>query len=297
MTTVHKLYVCGGSSTKYIRSVDKGMLVDEPEGSIAVDGDGVFGTARLPACVRLAAHELAMLRAPLRAWQTHAPYLPRGDERGAVCVGYVGGWCKGDGDTGQAMPHSHVDATEHVQLAYLDAQIALGRLLTRLVLPRVKAYLGDLLDIPLDVLREIGLYERGPFMGYYVSCACGTLFWPRVHVDDDVWLTILVALGDCAAGGGWANPTCGVIHEVHAGDILVVNPRVAHGTCEFGDVNADREMIAVYMSTGCFRGALTSMCVAMQVICGTHRNPTMLVTRLARLFAIAARVSLQCCVL
>ena len=150
----------------------------------------------------------------------------------------------------------------YTQLAYLNSQIELGRLLTTLVLPEVKRYLGDLLDIPLDVLGEVGLRERGPFMEYFLGCSCGTLFWSRMHCDDDVWLTIVVALGECAAGGGWANPSCGVIHEVHAGDILVVNPRVAHGTCEFGDVNADRSMIAIYMSTKCFRGALTSTCIA-----------------------------------
>ena len=117
------------------------------------------------------------------------------------------------------------------------------------------------MDLPLDVLGEIGMRE-GPFMEHFLGLACGQLFWSRMHSDDDVWLSILVALGDCAAGGGWANPTCGVIHEVHAGDILVVNPRVAHGTCEFGDVHATREMIAIYMSTGCFRGSLTSTCTA-----------------------------------
>jgi hypothetical protein len=261
MSAAHQLHVCGGTSRKEILSVTRAMVVDYDEGCIAVDANGVFGTARLPTVERLTFEELLPINAVVRAWSKRAKFLPRGDERAAICVGYVGGWQKNDGDSGQAMPHSLVDSSVSDQLAYADAQIALGTLFSDRVLPRVRKYIACLLDVPEHAMREVGL-GKGPFMSCWFSIACGDRFWSRMHVDDDVWVTLLLAMGGCEDGGGWANPSCGVIQKVHAGDIYVVNPQVVHGTCEFGDVNADRCMLAVYVSRGCMRGALTSAVVA-----------------------------------
>ena len=62
---------------------------------------------------------------------------------------------------------------------------------------------------------------------------------------------------------GVAHPACGVVHAVHAGDILVVNPAQGHCTTEFGDALATRKMIAIFLSRNALRACVTSHEVAV----------------------------------
>ena len=108
-----------------------------------------------------------------------------------------------------------------------------------------------MLDAPIDSLRAYGVQRS--YLQYFTSITCGHLFFNRAHEDDDLWLTVLVAVGECAAGGGFAHPSCGVVQAVRAGDILLVNPAVPHCTTEFGDEHATRCMIAVFVSVNALR--------------------------------------------
>ena len=60
-----------------------------------------------------------------------------------------------------------------------------------------------------------------------------------------------------------AHPACGVVHAVHAGDILVVNPAQGHCTSEVGDALATRKMIAILLSRNALRACVTSHEVAV----------------------------------
>ena len=135
----------------------------------------------------------------------------------------------------------------------------LRALLLKSVIKRVRTYFADVLDAPRETLRAFGVGRA--FVDYFTSMTCGHLFFNRAHADEDLWITILIALGDCARGGGFAHPGCGVVQEVRAGDVLLVNPAVQHCTTEFGDEHATRRMIAVFVSENAFRACATSVAV------------------------------------
>lgn len=168
---------------------------------------------------------------------------------------------KGDQDGRIAINHSNTS---------LSYQAELRGFLKHFVMPRVEKYLFALLDTPRD--RYASLDVSCPFLRGYTSATCGHLFFNRMHTDEDVWVTVLVALGDCARGGGFAHATAGVVHQVSAGDILVVNPAQPHCTAEFGDVTATRRMLAVFVSLNAFRASLASVQVAARCELPAYRR-------------------------
>jgi len=90
------------------------------------------------------------------------------------------------------------------------------------ILPEVHKYFFDALDCIRDDLYSMGLLYT--FVDLFTSTSMGDLFVPRNHDDDDTWLSVLVAVGECSLGGGFAHPAQGVVHAVNPGDIFVVNP-------------------------------------------------------------------------
>lgn len=223
---------------------------------------GVFAGARLPDCERLDGMTLQRAEAMARRWQREARVLPRGHSHAAICASFFAGGLKGDQDSRLAMPHSSVGGAAHESLSGAEAQKELQSFLRGVVLSRVEKYFAGLIDAPRDLLYSHGL--RWAFVDYFTSATCGHLFWNRAHTDDDAWITILVALGESAEGGGFAHPSCGVVQEVRAGDIFVVNPAVSHCTTKFGDALANRRMIALFVSDNVLRACGTSAAVAKE---------------------------------
>ena len=128
------------------------------------------------------------------------------------------------------------------------------------VIPAVEAFFFSAIDCVRDDLYEMGL--RFSFADYFSTISLGDLFASRNHTDDDAWLTIIVAVGDCELGGGWAHPAQGVIDVVKAGDIFLVNPLQGHCTSCFGDALASRKMIAIFLSDSAFKASCISIEVA-----------------------------------
>ena len=236
------------------------MVADEPEGHLIMTPEGVWAGARLPDDDMLNTTERAHLQAAVDGWQSCASHLPRGDAHAAICAKFFGGGYKGDQDARMAMNHSAVGGEAAAQLKALDIQKQLRTLLTTTVMPKVRKYFADLLDAPRELLRRLGVGTT--FVDYFTSITCGHLFYNRAHSDNDLWITILVALGDCECGGGFVHPGCGVVQAVRAGDVLVVNPCVEHCTSEFGDELSSRRMVAIFVSENAFRACATSVSVA-----------------------------------
>mmetsp|Transcript_32381 Transcript_32381/g.96451 ORF Transcript_32381/g.96451 Transcript_32381/m.96451 type:complete len:157 (-) Transcript_32381:363-833(-) len=128
------------------------------------------------------------------------------------------------------------------------------------ILPEVHKYFFDALDCIRDDLYSMGLLYT--FVDLFTSTSMGDLFVPRNHDDDDTWLSVLVAVGECSLGGGFAHPAQGVVHAVNPGDIFVVNPTQGHCTSIFGDPLATRKMIAVYLSDNALKASAVSVEVA-----------------------------------
>ena len=261
MTEHRALYATGNDRTKYMTHMDASCVVDHTEGQMVVNADGVFVSARLPVAERLTASELHTLDELCVAWARRGRFTRRGEAHAAFCANFIMGGLKGDQDTCLAMPSSRVAESEKDQLAYLNVMNRLRTALRASVLLRVEKYFYSLIDCVRDDMHELGL--RYTYLDYFTSISLGDLFMSRAHTDDDAWITLVVAMGDCTLGGGWAHPACGVVHAVHAGDILVVNPAHGHCTSEFGDALATRKMIAIFVSDNAFRACITSHEVAM----------------------------------
>ena len=157
------------------------------------------------------------------------------------------------------MPHSMALEEPGVALRALNVQKELRSFLVKVVLPKVAKYFFGLLDLPREALHERDVSRT--FAWGFTSTTCGHAFWNRCHVDDDAWVTILVATGACRHGGGFVHPTCGVVQAVRAGDMFIVNPCIPHSTCEFGDVENTRRMIALFVSSNALRACMTSAVV------------------------------------
>lgn len=260
MTQARELRMCGSSRAKYITNMSEQCVVDHEDGQIVYDSDGVFVSARLPASERLQKTELENLDALLVGWARRGRYTRRGESHASICADFIMGGYKGDQDTCMAMFASHVTDSPKVQLAYINL---MNRLRTALkpVVQKAEKYFFSMIDSVRDDLSQAGV--RYTFLDYFSSTSMGDLFMPRNHTDDDAWVTIMVALGKCSHGGGVAHPACGVVHAVHAGDILVVNPAQGHCTTEFGDALATRKMIAIFLSRNALRACVTSHEVAV----------------------------------
>lgn len=73
----------------------------------------------------------------------------------------------------------------------------------------------------------------------------------KQHEDEDLGLTMLACTGEPAGGGEFVHAAHGRAHRVHAGDVLVINPKKRHGTAEFELASGDslRAMTAFFLKT------------------------------------------------
>ena len=98
-----------------------------------------------------------------------------------------------------------------------------------------------------------------PWAPGMTSATIGYTLWNRQHKDDDLALTVLVALGAPHGGGEFAHAEHGYAHAVRNGAILVVNPLAVHGTAEFDYLPGDdmRIMVAFFVKSSVVKGMAT----------------------------------------
>lgn len=93
--------------------------------------------------------------------------------------------------------------------------------------PKVCKYFAAELEATASFFYKEGLRS---FAKAVTGATIGFSLWNRAHLDDDLGLTILVALGAPSRGGEFAHPEVGRAHHIRHGTVLVVNPRQMHGT-------------------------------------------------------------------
>ena len=161
------------------------------------------------------------------------------------------------------MTHSMLNKSDQQQVAYLDLLTSMRNWLRGNVINRVNEYFFGLLDAPVDFLRRGGIDHL--YLGYFGTATSGYSYWNGVHVDDDVWITIMVSFGNCEAGGDLIHPPLGRGHRLMEGDILIVNPAMPHATTEFLYAEGtciDRFVLALFVKKDCVSGAVTASAVA-----------------------------------
>ena len=260
MSKHNSLFFNGAAGSKRILMMDPACEVDYPEGSVLHAANGTFVSMKLPWVERLPQEKLDTLLSLVCKWGEMVGHILRGGNKASICGKFYAGGLKGDTDSGLAMFHTPVPNVNYA--THYHNQNEIRGMLRREVFPRVEKYLFSLIDLPKDELRSRGLSDT--FLSYFPSMSCGWLFWNELHQDTDVWISILIVLGECKLGGGFAHPTVGWVHKLCAGDILIINPAFLHSTAEVGDALADRRIIAMYMSANNFRACATSHSVMQQ---------------------------------
>jgi len=136
---------------------------------------------------------------------------------------YAAGGGTRDQNTQLYMTYSMCSHSTTDQIRYLNLQNELRAFMKTHVMPTVYKYFFAALDTPVDAMREA--FTEALFVSYLSQITIGSSLFNMCHEDEDLWVTILVAFGDCEHGGDFIHPTIGLGHKIMAGDILLVNPR------------------------------------------------------------------------
>ena len=170
---------------------------------------------------------------------------------------------KRDRDTGRlsrTAPSSKVRQNPKLLYKLLYVRQGLRKLFHDTIEPKINYFLGDRVKLFNAVCKKAGI-PIGEF-GANVATVYGRSFYPRAHVDDDIFFSVLAAM-DLRGGGpeGGANfvfPTFEQIVALRAGDILLYNPTVPHGSTEAKNSSMDtgRKMIAHYTRSAILKAAL-----------------------------------------
>ena len=178
--------------------------------------------------------------------EKHREFLQRGKSVANVCCNFVVTGHKCDLNTKLCMPHNASSANS--ALPDLQARLKLSALFRKYVYPIVKLEFGWLFEPAWEWVQE---HELLLFSKFVTGATGGRLFWPRSHVDPDLWYTILVALdyGKGVKGGDFAFGGVGRVMGCRHGDVLIYNGLLLHGTTEFAvaDDASGRVFFALYM--------------------------------------------------
>jgi hypothetical protein len=159
--------------------------------------------------------------------ELHHPFLMRGKDVANVCAKFMVTGLKQDQNTKLKMSHS----SKSVKSAKLDMEMQskLRTFFMKHIYPIVRNKFGWLYE-PINCWLEksnVMLYS------YFVSgVTAGKLFWPRLHIDPDVWFTVLVCLDygrGIIRGGDFGFGSVG--HALQCKHGLQSN--TPHGTTEF----------------------------------------------------------------
>lgn len=124
-------------------------------------------------------------------------------------------------------------------------------------------YFGAFFAPMLTWLKEFDVHLFADFVS---SVAMGDLYWPRAHIDNDAWYTVLVTIdmGDgLESGGDFCFPTHGTVLKVQSGDVLFFNPSYPHACTESAPhPNGSRLFISFYCKSDVMNAAALSRAMA-----------------------------------
>jgi hypothetical protein len=138
---------------------------------------------------------------------------------------------KQDQNTKLKMSHSH-KSVESVKLE-MEMRSKLRTYFMKHIYPIVRNEFGWLYE-PMNCWLEKNNVMQ---YSYFVSgVTAGKLIWPRLHIDHDVWFTVLVCLDygrGIIHGRDFGFGSVGHVLQCKHGSVIVYNPTHPHGTTEF----------------------------------------------------------------
>ena len=156
-----------------------------------------------------------------------------------LCVGrnFVVTGLKSDYTTKHALPfvtdsHGDADTRARDELRAHEASDKLRSLFLNYVLPKVNKYFGSLFEHVRDWQKQFDIVLWADIVTATGSAEC---YWPRSHVDNDAWYTILLVLDlgtGLEAGGDFSLSLDGYVFKMEHLDICFFNPWRYHSCTE-----------------------------------------------------------------
>lgn len=119
------------------------------------------------------------------------------------------------------------------------------------------------------VLSWMEKYDLHLFVDCVSSVGLADLYWPRAHVDNDAWYTILVVvdMGDgLESGGDFCFPTHGTVLKLCSGDVLFFNPAYTHACTEpIAKPHGSRLCVSFYCKSDVLNAAALSSAMAARI--------------------------------
>ena len=237
-------------------------VIRHDSGSVILDSSGVLVGARWSKSIpnRIGLELLSIYN----QMESHRLFLVRGKQVANVCANFVVSGLKEDQNTKLKM--SHAPKSERTALMEMEMRSKLQALFMRNIYPTIKCEFGWLFEPVNHWLHN----SKVELYAHWVSgVTAGKLFWPRSHVDPDVWYTVLVCIDygrGIMSGGDFDFATVGHVLECHHCDVLIYNPQIHHGTTKFELYPNDREsgqiFFAIFMKKQVLHADLLSQAMA-----------------------------------
>ena len=177
-------FCCWANENQFATSFEHNQILRHSTGTVLQDSNGTLLGARCSASVsKIISHELLKI---YNQMELHRCFLMRGKDVANVCTNFVVTGLKQDLNTKLKMLHS----PKNHKSAMLDMEIhsKLRGIFRKHVYPIVRNEFGWLFE-PINSWLEM---NKVVLHSYFVSgVTAGKLFWPRSHIDHDVWFTVL----------------------------------------------------------------------------------------------------------
>ena len=230
MTKGYPLKFCNqGDEIQFVTSFEKNRILRHTTGTVLQDSSGILLGSRCSGTIgKIIANELIKI---YNQMEFHRCFLMRGKDVANLCANFVVTGLKQDLNTKLKMSHSpknHKPASLEMEM-----RSKLRGIFMKHVYPIVQNEFGWLFE-PINSWLE---NNNVLLHSYFVSIVtAGKLLWPRSHIDNDVWFTVLVCLDygrGIIGGGDFGFGSVGHVLQCKHGDVIVYNPTHPHGTTEF----------------------------------------------------------------
>ena len=228
----HLNYSCTWVGQNYISSIPSSHVLRHDGGTVLLDDAGMLHGARCSSTLDpVVTSELLKVHWEM---ERRLGFLQRGKEVSNVCGSFNVFGKKCDLNTKLSMTHT---PGKEGASAEVQARLKLRRLFLRYVYPIVRSEFGWLFGDVVDWVGGSGAQLYAGFVTWFVTgVTSGRVFWPRSHVDPDLWYTVLVCVDygrGVVAGGDFGFASNGWVLQCKHGDVLVYNGLCLHGTTEF----------------------------------------------------------------
>ena len=258
-------FCCPANENQFVTSFKHHKILRHSTGTVLQDSNGTLLGARCSASMsKDISLELLLI---YNQMELHRCFLMRGKDVANVCSNFVVTGLKQDLNTKLKMAHS--PKNHNSALLEMEMRSKLRGIFRNHVYPIVCNEFRWLFH-PINswlVMNKVVLHS------YFVSgVTAGKLFWPRSHIDHDVWFTVLVCLdyGRGVNGGGdFGFGSVGHVLQCKHGDVFVYNPTHPHGTTEFdlhpNEPESGRIFFAFFMKKNVLHADLLSQAMVNRV--------------------------------